>query len=273
MFTNNNADYILQNNKELYRLIDKLEDENQHIFWGDNSTNLARNNIWADIKRLLDEQKELFKKRSYFPTVTDRNNAWDEFRELQDRAYKLRRTQKEEYSDQIFDQICEICRNAEDVSFFGFYKFEPKDFEELKEKSSLVKEAWSIYKEKKFNLTKDNREELYERLTNLSNELNKNWEDYNKYREQKKEDRRDKLTEILSKKNYQLSNSRNFLDKLYDNKSDIENNISSAYSDSYREKQEDKLDHLEDKIKEVERQIEDLEDSIIELQNKIDNIN
>jgi hypothetical protein len=273
MFNNNIAEYIVENNSKLERLTDRLEDENQHIFWGDNSTNLTRDNIWNDIVYLLEQQKELFKKRSNFATANERNNAWNEFRTLQDRAYNIRRTRKEEYSDQIFDKICELCRDAEDVSFFGLYKFEPKDFDELREKSATVKEAWNLFKEKKFNLTKEHRDELYQRLTNLSTQLNDNWEDFNKYKAQRKDERREKLSEILNNKNHQLQNSKLFLDKLNDKKDDLETSISNAWSDSFREKQEEKLDDLEDKIREVEKQIEDLEDTVIELQAKIDNIN
>lgn len=272
MFTNNNAEYILENNKKLERLIDKLESENQHIFWGDKSTNLTRDNIWLDIKSLLIEQNELFKKTSYFQTVKDRNTAWNEFRALQDRAYYTRRNQREEYSDQIFDEISEVCSDAEDFSFFGFYTFEPKNFDDLREKSSKTKEAWNLFKEKKFSLTKEKKDELYQRLTRLSEELSRNWDDYNRSRSQRNDDRRERLIEVLDKKNVQLENSKDFLEKLYDKKFDIESNISSDCSNSYRERLEDRLEGLEDKINEVENQIDALEESIQDLQDKINRI-
>lgn len=238
---------------------------------------------WDRIFTEIEKVQEEFKSVRY-PTRLEREEAWKRFCDLRNEAYQARRDQWDKRSEEHCDELLKMLHDADydplaaglgQLVTFGILKVTRDD---MIERGQLLKEASNQFTAVKREMSGKHKSEVYERMIRVRENHDIFWEryreykdEYDKVREEKSRLAKERIENNLEKNNRQLLKAEEFLSKLMDDKEEIEEKISSAWSDSFREKMEDKLSKLEDKIKEVEEQIEKYKEWIREDEEKLDN--
>jgi archaellum component FlaC len=170
----------------------------------------------------------------------------------------------------------------------------------LKIKSQALKDIRKFIHENKDDITKEDKQKIFERLDTVQDDLNQAWVDYKEQKENKKHEWERKQREFLSKLESRLANQigyksklegvlekqQNFVEKLekrltnqqdylkkQENRlDDLEDKYNDAHSDNFRDKVSGWIDEAEGKISEVESDIEQLEEKIKDVNNNIEEL-
>jgi len=241
---------------------------------------------WDDIFELMPVIQDNFKSVRY-PQKFDREQAWVKFNDIRNKAFQSKKEQFEEKSKFHYKELWEQLNNADynwrldsiakDV-LWGEFKV---TIETMKDRGAMLKEAGNYFKENKFEMTKQHKNEIHEKYTEVKEAHDVFWGRVREYREEKKqawEERQAKSHEIKErlitnreKLQTTLSNTEDYKSKVEDQIRTLEEKIDNAYSDSYREKHEEFLSERQDKLREVEEQIDKIKGWIKEIDDKLDN--
>ena len=244
---------------------------------------------WNETIELMKEIQEDFKKARY-PTKAERDEAWQTFFNLREDAYRIKREQFEYQSQQHYNEIDGYLRDAyhsefgdEIANIVSGGLMGRTTADGMKWKGQQLREAGRLLTKYKQEMTKEHKSDIHERIVSIRESHDIFWEQYREYQkekqqiyEQKKEEgkaRRDQAKERIraniEKNKESLRKAEDALARQKQHRSKLEDDISSAYSDSFRDRAEGWLDECNDKISDIENSIERLESWIQEDKDKL----
>lgn len=275
--------------EDLNKKISKLESK---VFSSSNAFGYDGNRISEAIE-LCKEIQEDFKKKIRYPSKIERDEAWQNFFDLREKTYRIKREAAEAKSNEHYREINGYLRDADywyamdklfDVFTFDLMKTSK---EGMKWKGQQLREAGNLLKKNKHEMISEHKAEIHERIVTIRQEHDKFWERYREYQQEKQqiyeqkkkawEDgqaRRDQAKERIKanieKNKESLRKAEDALERQKQHRRKLEDDISSAYSDSFRERAEDWLDECNDKISDIEDSIDRLQSWIQEGKDKLD---
>lgn len=248
---------------------------------------------WERAFELILEIQDAFRIIRY-PVKTDRDNAWQEFYSLRNKCYEERRKDFKRRSDKHYDELWDMLRGldyspladfvASVVSFNALRVTKEKMRERGRELNDVRKQFSSVKNE----MIVEHKTKIHERIIEVSESHDIFWGEvkdregeFQEIREEKKRDWEERqerkraakirVEENLQKNKDKLEKAEEALSRFEITQSNLESKISSAYSDSYRERHEEWLDEINEKIDSVKEQIERLEAWIKEDEEKLEN--
>lgn len=242
---------------------------------------------WNEVFDLIKEIQEDFKKNIRYPTKAERDEAWQKFFDLRNDAYRIRREQQEEKSQRHYNEIEGYLRDAYwngledeigDMFTFGLMRTTKED---MKWKGQKLREAGNLLTKYKHEMIRDHKAEIHERIVLIRENHDVFWNRYKDYQQKKqqiyeqkkqaweegqvrRQNAKERIEANIEKNEESLRKAENALDRQKQHRSKLEDDISSAYSDSFRERAEGWLDECNDKISDIEDSIEKLESWIQE---------
>lgn len=250
---------------------------------------------WDEVFEFMKEIQEDFKGVRY-PQKIDRESAWTKFNSIRNDAFESKNKQYKQKSKEHYKELMSMLYNADydwradsiaKEVLWGAFRV---TVETMKERGKLLKEAGAYFKDNKYEMTKEHKAEIHERFIEVRESHDIFWDrvrEYNEERAKVKEEKqqaweekqekskaiKERIENNLRNNKERLEKAEEFLETLESQKRDLEDKISSAYSDSYRERHEEWLSKKEDKIREVENEIEKYKDWIREDEEKLDRWN
>lgn len=245
---------------------------------------------WESVFELMKEIQADFNSKVKYPTREEREAAWQKFCSLRSEAHEKSKKNTGERSDYRMIEINRELRAADWDAIsdeFGdvitFYTAVTTK-ETMKEKGQHLHEAGQLLSKHKHEMTREHKQEVFERIKRIREQHDIFWgrvreanEEKQRVWEQKQrefEDRRDRAKDAiranLEKNKEQLRKAKDALERQEDHRRDLEDKISSAYSDGFRERAEGWLDEANDKIADIESHIERIEGWIGEGRDKLD---
>lgn len=251
---------------------------------------------WDETFRLTKEIQEDFKKKIRYPTKAERDAAWQKFFNLREDAYRIKREQVEEKSRQHFNELRRMLRFAGydalgDALFevftlgltFGAFQ---TTVEDMKWKGKQLREAGQLFKTVKHEMTREHKAEIHEMMVSVRASHDDFWQRYRDYQQERSKIRdekrqaweegkarraaaKERIRGNIDKNKEKLSKARDALYRFEQRRSDLRDQISSAWSDSFRDRAEGWLSELEDKIADVEQHIDRIESWISEDESKL----
>lgn len=247
---------------------------------------------WNDVFELIKEIQEDFKKGIRYPTKAERDEAWQTFFNLRDDAYRLKHEQYEERSKQHYREIEPYLRDAYwnkledelgDIVTLGLM---PTTKEGMKWKGQQLREAGNLLSKHKHEMTKEHKAEIHDRIVSIRANHDVFWGQYREYQKEKqqiyeqkkqaweegqvrRQHAKERIEANIEKNKESLVKAQDALDRQKQHRSKLQDDISSAYSDSFRERAEGWLDECNDKISDIEDSIQRLESWIQEGREKL----
>jgi hypothetical protein len=247
------------------------------------------------ISEAIDLSKEIqedFKSNIKYPTKAERDQAWQKFFNLRENLYRIKREASEAKSNEHYREINGYLKDADywysmdklfDVFTFDLMKTSK---EGMKWKGQQLREAGNLLTKYKHEMTSEHKAEIHERIVSIRKEHDCFWERYRDYQnerqkiyEEKKkaweegqtrrENAKERIQANVEKNKESLRKAEDALERQKQHRSKLQDDISSAYSDGFRERAEGWLDECNDKISDIESSIDRIETWIQEGKDKL----
>lgn len=291
---------------KIYRLKSKIPSAHPLLGW-------TSQDEWDKLFSLATEIKEDFKTVRY-PTVAERQDAWELFFAIRDTLFQAKRDQFEERSlshrNKLIDKIeradySEIANAIIITLTLGYV--EEAIIEEMKEKGKRLKEIKQETYSLKREMTREHATDVFEKILEVREHHDEFWNHFKEYAAQKKRikeekhqawlerkkekenrnertrqniaeneakledalEQRDAIKERIRENRQKIEDAEEHLEKMERQKDDLEDQISSAWSDSFRDRAEGWLEEKEEHIRSKEAYIERLESWIEQDKDKL----
>lgn len=237
---------------------------------------------WSPVFELMKEIQADFNNKVKYPTREERETAWQTFCSLRSEAHEKSRERNAERSDYRMIEINRLLGEAEwdaisdefgDILTF-YTAVTTRDT--MKEKGRHLYEAGQLLSKYKHEMTREHKDEVFERIRQIREQHDIFWGRYKEYQEekqrqyeQKRDNARERIEANLDKNREQLRKAQDALERQKDHRRDLEDKIASAYSDGFRERAEGWLDEANDKIADIEASIDRIEGWIDEGRSKL----
>lgn len=237
---------------------------------------------WEPVFELMKEIQSDFNNKIRYPSREDRETAWQTFCSLRGEAHEKSRKRNAERSDY---HMIEINRHL-NAAYWNAFDDEIGDMitlntammtkEVMKERGRHLYEAGQLLSKYKREMTREHKDEVFERIKEIREQHDIFWGRYKEYQEerqrqfeQKRDNARERIEANLEKNKEQLRKAQDALDRQKDHRRDLEEQIASAWSDDFRDRAEGWLDEANDKIADIEESIERIEGWIEEGYSKL----
>jgi hypothetical protein len=223
-----------------------------------------------------------FKNKVKYPTREERETAWQTFCSLRSDAHEKSRERNAERSDY---RMIEINRELWEADWDAFmdeigdvitFHTAVTTRDIMKEKGRHLHEAGQLLSRYKHEMTREHKDEVFGRIKEIREQHDIFWGRYKEHQaekqreyEQKRDNARERIEANLEKNREQLQKAQDALERQKDHRRDLEEQISSAWSDDFRDRAEGWLDEANDKIADIEASIERIEGWIEEGQDKL----
>lgn len=237
---------------------------------------------WEPVFELMKEIQADFNKKVRYPTREERDAAWQTFCTLRSEAHEQSKKRNKERSDYRMSEINRELRAADwdammdnlgDLITF-YTAVTTRDT--MKEKGRHLYEAGQLLSKYKNEMTREHKDEVFERIKTIREQHDIFWGRYKQHQEerqrqfeQKRDSARDRIEANLDKNRDQLRKAVDALERQKAHRRDLEEKISSAWNDTYRDRAEGWLDETNDKIADIEQSIERIEGWIEEGRSKL----
>ena len=199
----------------------------------------------------------------------DRERLWQRFhgiceetKERQRSENDNRRIRSKIHRDSILDDV----ERARPCSLFGFL---PPDVAEMKALGHALKEAGQLLSKHKDEMLGEHKQECFERIQEVRSAQDAWWEELKGHRAQQHQDFQARVRANLEKNYEQLRRARDALSRARARADDLRDQISSAWSDGFRDRASGWLDEEEGRIRDIEAHIERIEGWIRENEVKL----
>lgn len=271
-------------NKKISRLESRVSSASNIFGYDSSSIN--------DAIELCKEIQEDFKKKIRYPTKAERDDAWQKFFDLREDVYRIKREASESKSKEHYREINGYLRDADyskwadEIGDVITFFLMPTTKETMKWKGQQLREAGNLLKKYKHEMIGEHKSEIHERIVSIRQEHDKFWERYRDYQQEKqqiyeqkkqaweegqarREQAKERIRANIEKNKESLRKAEDALERQKQHRRKLEDDISSAYSDSFRERAEGWLDECNDKISDIEDSINRLESWIQEGKDKL----
>lgn len=277
--------------EELQRKIDSLETKVERI---ENPFNTPDKYMWDEIFSLCSDIHADFKSVR-FPLKVEREQAWQSFFNLRDRAFKFQKSFYYEKSKSLYNEImCDLNNVDYDIVgdvlvgkilSFGLLK---QTADDMKYKGRKLNEIGKYFSSVKHKMNKDHKVTIHQRIVEIRSNHDGFWGRYSdhkaeiaKIREEKnriwqeKKEKSERIKESIER-NIELNKSKkekaeSALERIKEKRSELQDKIWDSNHDNWKEKAEGWLDEMDEKIGDIETQIERYDKWIEEDEQKIEN--
>lgn len=244
---------------------------------------------WKSVFDLMKEIQSDFNNKVKYPTRDEREVAWQKFCLLRTEAHEKSKQNTAERSDYRMIEINRELRAADWDAMsdeFGdmitFYTAVTTK-ETMKEKGQHLHEAGQLLSRYKHEMTGEHKQEVFERINRIREQHNifwgrvreaneekqKIWEQKQSEFEERKENAKESIRRNIEDNKERLRKAQNALEKAKNHRSELEDQISSAWSDGFRERAEGWLDEENDRIADIEESIDRIEGWIEEGRSRL----
>jgi len=218
---------------------------------------------WETIMDLMKEIQEDFKTVRY-PNKQDRENAWQKFFELRQEIYLKKKQWFEDLSKNHKDSLFDMINNLEYWALReGLRQMFFTELNEIKaeviENGKKLNEAAKYFSSVKHEMTGDDKQEIFNRIKEIRESHDEFWgiyksrsQELHEAKEERKDSAKNKLIENIENNKEKLEKAERALAHQESHRDELEENLRSAYSDSYRERCEGWLDECREKISDIE---------------------
>lgn len=245
---------------------------------------------WEPVFELMKEIQADFNRKIRYPTKEQQQMAWQTFCSLRTEAHEKSQKSRKSRSDYLMIEINQELRAADfdmmmdglgDIITFNMMKTTK---EGMKEKGRRLRNAGQLLSKHKGELTHEHKTEVFERIKLIRKEHDafwgrmhkaheeqqRQWEQKQRDFEARKSNAKDRIRANIDKNKEQLRKAEDALDRQKRNREKIRDQISSAYSDTFRDRAEGWLDEANAKIADIEASIARIEGWIQEGRSKLD---
>lgn len=249
---------------------------------------------WNDLFKLCENINENFKHVRY-PTKMERDNAWQRFFNLRDKAYKVRHKQIEDRSEKHYDELMRQLKGLDydkladklvgEIMTFGLGK---ATAEEMKRKGKHLGDSGAYFKSVKNEMNREHKTKVFERILDIRKSHDEFWSEYKSHQAEKakiyeekqrawkeKQERsreiKEKIESNISSNESKRDNAREALSRFERKRDELQEKIYDSHSDDWKEKAEGWLDEFNEKIQSIEEQIERYDKWIEEDKEKLRN--
>lgn len=239
---------------------------------------------WEPVFELMKEIQADFNSKVKYPTIEERETAWQTFCSLRSDAHEESRKQNAERSDYRMIEINRELREADWDAFMDeigdviTFHTAPTTRDIMKEKGRHLREAGQLLSRYKHEMTREHKDEVFERIKDIREQHDIFWGRYREHQEEKqrqyerkRDNARERIEANLEKNQEQLRKAEDALERQKQHRLDLEEQISSAWSDDFRDRAEGWLDETNDKISDIESSIERIEGWIEEGRDRLRN--
>lgn len=242
----------------------ELSDLSNHYIWLNLNHCKEYKDFWIHAKQI----SEMFKSLKPIKKE-DRENLWDKFNSMCD---EMKRKQTSEYdshkikSDDHKHTIISEIRSAQVNSIFGF---DPPDIQEMKRLSGVLRNAGALLSRYKNEMTREHKQECFERIQETQKEHNAWWESLTNHRSRNRENYQEKLRSNIDKNRERLRKSTDALERCKNHVEELREKIRDAWNDEYIDMAEGWLSEEENRISDIEESIQRIEGWISEDEEKL----
>ena len=220
--------------------------------------------FWNHVKEI----NELFKTLSPLPR-DERNDIWkrlnvicEDVKRQQNREVESAKYKSKNHRDYIFGEA----RTAE---LFHWPAPSVWDVNQVKDLGAILKKVGQYFTEHKVDMIYEHKQECYERLKEISEQHTLWWGDHKKKQLVRHEDFRTRVKNNIYKNQEKYNRAADTLRNMESNKYKLQDQISSAHSDSFRDRAYGWLSELEDKISKHKEFMQRIEEWINEDEKKL----
>lgn len=199
----------------------------------------------------------------------DRERLWAEFQSICD---DVKRRQNEESENRQFKSAQhrnDILREAEHARPCSLFGFMPPDVQEMKALGGVLRNASKMLSEYKHEMFGEHKQECFALIQEIREIHDIWWEELKRHRSRRQEEFQERVRANLEKNYERLRKAADALEHQRSHVNDLHDQISSAWSDDFRDRAYGWLSEAEDKIRDIESSISQIEDWIHEDEDKL----
>lgn len=247
---------------------------------------IASKTNWREVWNLAAEIQETFKSVRY-PTVGQRNEAWDRFAKIRQRASaaagedrKIRETRSIQHRDQILSLV-NLSHHKPQLDMVFFW--DPTTVEDMKRWGRQLSQAGQMLKEAKHEMLGEHKRQCFDAISEAREANDAWWASYkracasrreervDRHRQflERRNDRREKVRSNLEENRQRLAKAADALGNCRRRIDDLREKIATARSDNFRDRAESWLAEELDRESDIERGISRIQDWIEEDERKL----
>jgi hypothetical protein len=266
----------------LTRLIDQLESSipnvNEGFSWGFD----VERHDWRPVWALCREIQETFKGYRDFDTKEQRQEAWQRFNELRQRASRLADIEKEKFASQSERLKTEIVDEAratywsKSADFFIGAVLGHTDVEEMQDLQRRLNDAGRKLSENKARMTREDKEMCFQAISDSRKSHDSFWEKYREIKQHRHEEFQRKRSEWISsvqanisKNQDKLSSARDALSRTRQRIDELQDKLSETNSSKWEGIYSEWIAEARAKEASIEESIERLQSWISEDEDKL----
>lgn len=266
----------------LTRLIDQLESAipnvNEGVNWGFD----VERHDWRPVWALCREIQETFKGYRDFETKEQRQEAWQRFNDLRQRASRLADIEKEKFASQSERLKTEIVDEAratywsKSADFFIGAVLGHTDVEEMQELQRRLNGAGRKLSENKARMTREDKELCFQAISDSRKSHDSFWEKYREIKQHRHEEFHRKRSEWMSsvqanisKNQDKLSSARDALSRARHRIDELQDKLSETKSSKWEGIYSEWIAEARAKEANIEETIERLQSWISEDEDKL----
>jgi len=177
-----------------------------------------------------------------------------------------RRKRQEEHDTYVaenkaksYDHLIAIINRARLAKVNNLVDFYPVTLDSIKQHSKLLKEAWDMLSDYEHEMTQEDKDKCFEYITNTQEELNEWFNKYKGYQADRRSDFETRIRNRLDENQERLRKANDALNRVRANMAKLEYDISSAWSDDFKDRAKGWLSEAELRARDIEEGIEKIE--------------
>lgn len=267
----------------LTRLIDQLENSipnvDEGFHWGFD----VERHDWRPVWALCREIQETFKGYRDFDTKEQRQEAWQRFNDLRQRASRLADIEKDKFASQSGRLKTEIVAEAratywsKSTDFFIGAVLGHTDVEEMKDLQRRLNDAGRKLSENKARMTREDKELCFQAISDSRKSHDSFWEKYREIKQHRHDEFQRKRSEWISgiranisRNQEKLSNARDALSRTRQRIDELQDKLSETKSSKWEGLYSEWIAEARAKEASIEESIERLQSWIAEDEDKLD---
>jgi len=220
--------------------------------------------FWAHVRHI----SEMFK--SLKPLLRDdRARLWARFSCLCEEAKERQQKEREALRTVSLSHRDAILIEAEFARPATIFGFDPPDADELKRLGACLHNAGDMLSKCKHEMLGEHKQECFDRIQEIRGLHDIWWEHLRNSRSGKHEDTQQRIRTNLEENYERHRKASDALSRLRNHAEELREQITSAWSDDFRERAETWLSETEDKIRDIEQFLEKVEGWIREGEGKL----
>jgi hypothetical protein len=224
---------------------------------------------WSVVWAKTGEVQRGFKGVRY-PTLSQREQAWQRFNSMRDDASRLSKGERESHqwrSASFKDEILNTVESSRPNDLFGL---DPVNVEDMKALGRVLREAGEILSQRKKEMLAEHKEECFHAIQKMRAVHDAWWAQLKHWKAQRHGDFQTRVRMNLEKNHERHRKATDALQRHRARADELRSQIASAWNQDWADRAEGWLSELDEKIADIERSIEQIEGWIAEDESKLE---